>query len=175
MGQSEILKLLEKEPKPLSVGKIAEKLNDDQKKISKILSQLLKFKEVEYKEIDRLEAMETYKCKRRMRLWFIKGTLMATVDLATGKIFGCKEHSKVWFHEKAHIKFNDTNQGSKVSYYQFFFMMISVFFITIYLLTGWYYVAIFSFINALGMMMSYIYEEVWCWVVGLKDYYRYHS
>jgi hypothetical protein len=172
MGQSEILKLLEKEPEPLPVGIIAKKLEEDQKKISKLLSKLLQFNEVDFLEIDRLEAMDKYKCKRRLRLWFIKGVFMATVDLATGKIFGCSEGSKVWYHEKAHILFNNTNLGSKVSYYQFFFMMISVFFLSLYIMVGWKPLAIFSFVNALGMIFSYLYEEIWCWVVGLSNYYR---
>lgn len=172
MGQSEIIRLLEKEEEPLSVGLIALKLKDDPKKISKRLNKMLKFGEVDFIEIDRKVAMEKYNCKKRMRVWFIKGSMMATVDLQTGKIFGCKEKSKVWYHEKAHIKFNNTGWGSKISYYQFFFMMIGVFFMSLYQVTGVYFFIIFAFINVLGMLLSYIYEEVWCWVVGLKDYYR---
>jgi hypothetical protein len=172
MGQSDILKLLEKEEKPLPVGMIAKKLNENQKKISLLLSKLLKFNEVDCVEIDRLEALSKYGCKRRLRLWYVKGTMMATVDLATGNIYGCKEGSKTWYHEKAHIQFNNTEKGNKISYYQFFFMMISVLFGSLYIVFDWFPLAIFSLINAIGMILSYSYEEIWCWVVGLRNYYK---
>jgi hypothetical protein len=172
MSQSDIIKLLEKEQEPLSVGTIAKKLKDNQKKISKCLSKMLKYSEVKYIEIDRIEAYEKFQCKRRMKLWFIKGFLMAVVDLTTGKIFGCQEKSKVWYHEKAHIEFNNLGYGAKISYYQFFFMMLSIFFLSLYIIIGWKPVAIFSFVNALGMILSYIFEEIWCWIVGLKNYYN---
>jgi hypothetical protein len=73
MGQSDILRLLEKEQKPLPVGTIAKKLNECQKKISILLRKLLKYNEVDCIEIDRIEAMKKYKCKHRMRLWFVNG------------------------------------------------------------------------------------------------------
>jgi len=73
MSQSEIINLLEKEDKPLSVGEIAILLDDNQKKISRCLASMLKYHEVACIEIDRLLAMEKYHCKRRMRLWFVDG------------------------------------------------------------------------------------------------------
>jgi len=73
MSQSEIINLLEKEDKPLSVGEIAILLNDNQKKISRCLASMLKYSEVCFIEIDRIKAMKTYHCKHRMRLWFVNG------------------------------------------------------------------------------------------------------
>ena len=73
MSQSDIIDLLEKEDKPLSVGEISKLLDDNQKKISRCLRVMLKYHEVACIEIDRIEAMENYKCKHRMRLWFVDG------------------------------------------------------------------------------------------------------
>ncbi len=96
---------------------------------------------------------------------------MAVVDLETGKIHGCKKYSKVWYHEKGHIKFNNSEWGAKIAYYQIFFLMISQLFISLYIVIGGKLIALFALCNTLGMFLCYIYEEVWCWSVGLVDYY----
>ena len=95
---------------------------------------------------------------------------MATVDISTGKIFGCLEGSKVWYHEKGHIAFANTEWGAKISYYGQFFMMVSVFFTSLGVVINSQPLMIFGFVNALGMVCSYIYEEVWAWVWGLREY-----
>jgi len=79
MSQSEIIDLLEKENKPLSISEIClllfgDKLTEGRKKnVSNCLTKLLKYNEVSFIEIDRIEAMELYHCKHRMRLWLIDG------------------------------------------------------------------------------------------------------
>ena len=73
MSQSEIIDLLEKQEKPLSVGEISKLLDDNQKKISRCLAMMVKYHEVSFIEIGRVEAMENYKCKHRMKLWFVDG------------------------------------------------------------------------------------------------------
>jgi len=95
---------------------------------------------------------------------------MAVVDLSSGKITGCEKGSKVWWHEKGHIEFNNTEWGSKIDYYQYFFMMIAVFFGALSLLIDNLFLHLFTLMNALGMIISYIYQEVWAWVWGLKQY-----
>ncbi len=73
MSQSEIIDLLEKQEKPLSVGEISKLLDDNQKKISRCIAKMLKYDEIKFVEIDRIVAMEIYHCKHRMRLWFVDG------------------------------------------------------------------------------------------------------
>jgi len=73
MSQSEIIDLLEKEEEPLSVGEISKLLDDNQKKVSRCLASMLKYHEVCFIEIDRIEAMKNHHCKKRMRLWFVDG------------------------------------------------------------------------------------------------------
>jgi len=73
MSQTEVIDLLERVKKPLSVGEISKMLNENPFKISNHLRKMLKYSEVNFIEIDRIKAMENYNCKRRMRLWFVDG------------------------------------------------------------------------------------------------------
>jgi hypothetical protein len=76
MGQSEIIELLKKEIEPIGVKEITLKLTGDcslshYTKISNDINKMLKYKEVFYIEINRFEAMKRFKCKRRLRLYYI--------------------------------------------------------------------------------------------------------
>jgi hypothetical protein len=95
---------------------------------------------------------------------------LAVVDLQTEKIFGCKEGSKTWYHEKGHIVFNNLDWGAKISYYSVFFQMIAVFFLALSILINNLFLHIFTFLNALGMIVCYLIEESWAWAWGLKNY-----
>jgi len=95
---------------------------------------------------------------------------MATINLSTGKITGCVEGSKTYYHELGHKVFNETELGSKIDYYQYFFMMVAVFFGSLSLLINSFFLHLFTFLNALGMVVSYIYQEVWCWVWGMREW-----
>ena len=165
-----MLDLLEKAEKPLSVGEIAKLMNDSPYKISKDLNKMLQYNEIDFKEVSTKVAMKKYKCKHRMKIYYIKGMFLATVDLVTKKIFGCKEGSRTWWHEKGHIQFADTDWGSRISYWQIFFMMLAVFFGCLSLLIDSNSIKVFAFINALGMILCYIYEELWAWGWALKQY-----
>lgn len=95
---------------------------------------------------------------------------MAVVDLATGKIFGCEKGSKTWYHEKRHIIFNNTEQGVKINYYGSFFQMIAVLFGCLGLVINWLPIKLFALTNAIGMIVCYFWEEIWCWVWALREY-----
>jgi len=95
---------------------------------------------------------------------------MAIVDLATENITGCKKGSRTWWHEKGHIVFSKQDWGAKISYYQYHFMMMAVLFGSLSLLINSLGLKAFTFLNALGMILSYIYEEVWCWAYSFKNY-----
>jgi len=73
LGQSDVIKILEKATEPLSVGEIALLLCDNQKKISKDINKMLQYNEVCFIEIDKDIALIKYKCKHRMRLYFVDG------------------------------------------------------------------------------------------------------
>jgi hypothetical protein len=94
----------------------------------------------------------------------------AVVDLSTGKITGCEHGSKTHYHELGHIEFNNTEWGAKIDYYQYFFMMVAVFFGALSLLIDNLFLHLFTFLNALGMLCSYVYQEIWAWAWCLREY-----
>ena len=75
MSQQDVLKVLEKEKKPLSRSEIAEKLNQSVILVSSNIRELLKNRDIKAIEIDRHQAKEhfqgTKSIKRRMRLYYI--------------------------------------------------------------------------------------------------------
>lgn len=95
---------------------------------------------------------------------------MALVDLSTGKIFGCKEGNKVWYHEKGHIVFNNSNFGAKINYYGSFFQMLAVFFLSLSIIINNLLLHVFTFCLGLSVVACYLFEETWCWVWGLKEW-----
>lgn len=71
--QEEILQLLKKERRAMSLGEISRKLREkDIVKVSKRISRLVKYKEVQYKEVDRGLALVLYGCKRRLKVYYIR-------------------------------------------------------------------------------------------------------
>lgn len=93
---------------------------------------------------------------------------MPFVDLNTKKIYGCKKGSRAYFHESGHIKFSNSEYGNRISYYHYFFTMIAVavipfnFFVTSWLLK------IFSLLCSLGVISTYLIEEIWCEIYARK-------
>lgn len=71
MGQSEIMKVLEKHKGPLSVSEIAELANDSQAEVNRDLNRLLKYSEIFCIELDRLLAKKFYNCTHKMRLYYV--------------------------------------------------------------------------------------------------------
>lgn len=71
MGQDDVLKALKKINEPLSVGEIAVIIGCFPSEVSKDLNKLIQYKEVKFKEIDRIIAMSKYKCKRRMKIYYV--------------------------------------------------------------------------------------------------------
>ena len=88
---------------------------------------------------------------------------MALVDLNNEKIYGCEPGSKTYLHEKGHIVFNKMDKGVRINYYGYFFQMIAVFFISLGVVTNSFFVKLFGFLNAFGMIVCYLWEELWCW------------
>ena len=72
MGQHEVIQVLIKSNRPMSRTEIAIILNERPVKISFQLKRLLYNKEIHFLELNRIKAWQIYKCKRRMRLYFIK-------------------------------------------------------------------------------------------------------
>lgn len=81
-------------------------------------------------------------------------------DISTGKIYGCEKGSRLWWHEKGHIVFNNLQSTSTLKMWQGISDLIWKFTITL------------SFFNrymlwiCVPMLLLYIgidvYEEWWC-------------
>ena len=71
MVQEDIIKTLEKSNVPLSAGEVAEILKISCVHICRGLQQMLKYNEIQCIELNKDLAYKFYKCKRKMRLYYI--------------------------------------------------------------------------------------------------------
>lgn len=72
MGQSEILDFLQKQKVPLSSKEISEQMGIRESTILDKLRNMIKYSEVNCMELNKDLSMKFYKCKRRMRLYYVK-------------------------------------------------------------------------------------------------------
>ena len=70
IGQEEIAKVLIKADKPLARVEIAKQVGDSPNKVSKYICKMIKRGEIDYIDLDRIEALRLYNSKRRLRLFF---------------------------------------------------------------------------------------------------------
>jgi Mn-dependent DtxR family transcriptional regulator len=76
MGQEEIYNYLKEKKEPLSRTEIADATGVNKLLVSSLLNKLVKAKEVDYVELDRIQAMERtghlgkHKVRQRMRLFY---------------------------------------------------------------------------------------------------------
>jgi len=71
MGQSEVIKFLKKQKEPLSRGEIARGMKEHPNKITRILSQLLKYDDISFIELNRFKARERVGTCRRIMLYYV--------------------------------------------------------------------------------------------------------
>ncbi|HKL24182.1 MAG TPA: hypothetical protein VJ912_02505 [Candidatus Nanoarchaeia archaeon] len=91
---------------------------------------------------------------------------MAFVDTETGKIYGVKEYSLKWFHERGHIEYQKSWKGIKNSYTAQSLFKITIFFTVIGLFSNLFKILALSAL--LGWIILGLYEEIWCWVYAFK-------
>ena len=71
MSQEEVIEVLEKAEKPLSRKEIALLLGWRETKVTDTIRKLLQYGEIKCQEINRIQALKLYHCKRGMRIYFI--------------------------------------------------------------------------------------------------------
>lgn len=71
MGQGEIIEILKNNKSPMRGREIAELLHQDFKNIINTISKLLKYGELKYIEVDRIDALKKFGSKRKLRLYYI--------------------------------------------------------------------------------------------------------
>lgn len=72
MGKQEVADYLKTQTEPKARIEIAEALDQDPNKVSETIRKLLSDGDLDYVELDRKESLTRFKCKRRMRLFFLK-------------------------------------------------------------------------------------------------------
>lgn len=89
-------------------------------------------------------------------------------DVNTGKIYGCAEGSKNWWHEKGHIEFYNSGLGT-VTYVRkehnltFFILFASLALIIMpFNRLTYMFFTIATVIFGIQYFYYYIYEELWC-------------
>jgi len=87
--------------------------------------------------------------------------MTAHCDTSTGKIYGCKENTFNWFHEKAHIEFEASEKGSTLHLYQKYALHLWMLLFTASYVAG-YQVFLFSLISLFAYFGIEFYEELWC-------------
>ena len=87
---------------------------------------------------------------------------MPFVDLVTKKIYGCKEGSRSYFHEKGHLLFDESDIGTRIKYYHYFFTMLTVVIIPFNFFINLLLLKIFTLICSFSVIITYLFEEFWC-------------
>lgn len=95
---------------------------------------------------------------------------MPNVDLATGKIVGCKEGTLSWYHEEGHIAFSNTEKGVTYSYLGDAFIKGAVILLAFNLLFANLITRIFIYCFVVASIFLYFYEEIWCWLYALNKF-----
>lgn len=89
---------------------------------------------------------------------------MANVNLQTKKIYGCKRGTKTYYHEQAHLLFEDNApQGNLIRQWQglsFTTIIYILFFNMLYPSWIWKVSGILLVLISIG---TELYEEFWCW------------
>lgn len=81
------------------------------------------------------------------------------VDLRTGKIYGCKKNSEMWFHEKGHIEFDKLPSTSTLKLVQGYAFSVWMFSTTLAILNKYMlWISIPLMIFYIGIE---VYEERW--------------
>jgi len=85
------------------------------------------------------------------------------------KIYGCEKGSRAWHHEYAHILFDDSEYGTRIKYYHYFFTMLVVILIPFTLFVNHILLKVFLMLNSLGILITYLIEEIWCETYARKE------
>lgn len=89
---------------------------------------------------------------------------MANVNLETGKIYGCKEGTKTYYHEEGHLKFEDeAPKGNLTRQLQDLSIKTLLFTCALAIIYPHYFWKAMLIILILISCFTEIYEELWCW------------
>lgn len=94
---------------------------------------------------------------------------MANTNLSTGKIYGAKEGTEKYYHEQAHLLFEDNCQeGNFIRSIQDLSFRYLVMAIALEVLMHNLIFQSFIVLLFVSSVTSEIYEEIWCWSYAKK-------
>ena len=97
----------------------------------------------------------------------------AHCDVTTGKIFGCKKGSWMWFHEKGHLVFNSLDKTSWLLMIKtYIFEVWMLFVMAAIVFKSWVYTI--AVLLWLGYVSIGLYEEHWCNQYANRNYKQTH-
>jgi hypothetical protein len=88
---------------------------------------------------------------------------MAYANLNNNKIYGCKKGTKTYYHEEAHLKYEDTSNGRTIRIYQELSKDMLLKFVAIWLIFPNSVIKLLIFGCLLFSIFSTIKEELDCW------------
>lgn len=93
---------------------------------------------------------------------------MAYAELNTGKIIGAKEGTKTYYHEEAHLKYEETKKGKIIRELQEgSFKLLIPFIVFAIVIPNNYFNYLIIFLLFLNII-SELFEEVECWIYSYK-------
>jgi len=96
---------------------------------------------------------------------------MAHVNLTTGKIYGCKKGSETYYHEVAHLKFEEECcVGVNIRSLQHNSLRILIVVVALYCVYPLWIMKIVILAGLLISIGSELYEESWAWNYAKKKY-----
>jgi hypothetical protein len=95
---------------------------------------------------------------------------MANVNLETGKIYGAKQGSKTFYHEKGHLRFEDEAfKGNLTRQIQDLSLRVLIFTMALHIIYPLSLLKVVLIITLLLSIISEVYEELWCWAYAKKQ------
>ncbi len=89
---------------------------------------------------------------------------MANVNLQTKKIYGCKKGTKTYYHEQAHLLFEDKARGGNlIRQLQDGSIIGLLFLVALNSLYANFYLKFLIFFSMIISIVSELEEEIWCW------------
>lgn len=88
---------------------------------------------------------------------------MAHVNLVTGKIYGCEKGSKTYYHEQAHLYYEETKRGRSIRIQQTFFLDALISSMALTIIYSNIFTRALVLVFLLCKIFSQLIEEADCW------------
>lgn len=93
---------------------------------------------------------------------------MAYANLKTNKIYGCKKGTLTYYHELAHLKFEETKSGRSIRTMQEISFDALVMCVGLYIIYPLIILRYLTLILILSKIFYNMIEEIYCWQVAKK-------